>query len=154
MNNTFAYSREKEMELMGNVSRRLHGACLSVMRYLVLHANHSPGAYAGRRVERGEIVASLPHLEHMTGLGEKTIRNALNQLEKLNEVRKKGADEGAGKGADRTNVYVLVNYELWDSLSEKGQTDGPIEGRARGRQGAASKEEKEEKDKAVPPSPP
>jgi hypothetical protein len=136
LNNTFAYSRDKEALLSGLLPMRLHGACISVMRELVLHANHSAGEIAGQAILRGECMASLTYLQHWTGLSEKTIRNTLKRLIALNAVQKKGAVQGA----DRTNLYVIVNYEDWDSFSKKGQT----EGHTRGIQGATLKEDKEE----------
>jgi hypothetical protein len=139
MNNAFAYSRDQEVEMAGQFTRRLQGASLSILRFMVIHANHSPGQYAGHPVARGEIAAALPHIETMTGLSKKTIRNGLEQLKKRQLIRKKGAL----KGAAGTALYVIANYEDWDALSEHGQANG----QTRGRPGAASKEEERRKDK-------
>ncbi len=137
MNNAFCYSRDKETSLYGMFSKRMEGACLTLLRYLTIHANHSPGYYAGHPIQRGEIAASLNHLESHTGLSQKTIRNALDHLQKANEVCQKGAV----KGANRTMLYCVVNYEDWDDYAKKGQS----EGQARGKQGATSKEEVKKK---------
>lgn len=146
MRNAFAYSRDREKELAQHLTKRMRGACLSVMRYMVINAYHSEGIYFGEKIQRGEIPASIQGIMNNTGLSQKTVRNTLKQLEKLKETGKQRAIQGA----NRTTLYRIVNYELWDSLSEKGQTNGT----ERGNQGANPYNKDSKEVKEVPPSPP
>ena len=146
MRNAFAYNRDQETALAEQLSQRMRGACLSVMRYLVINAYHSPGLYFGHPIERGEIPASVRDIEENTGLSTKKIRNALKQLEKLKKTGKRGAIQGA----NQTMLYRIENYELWDALSEKGQTKSS----ERGKQGANPYKKEEKRSKEVPPPTP
>jgi len=128
MNNAFCYSRDKEIEIYDRFPRRLSGSCLTVLRHLVIEAAYASGFYEGVWLERGEICISGNAIHLKTGLSTKTIRNVLNVLEKLNETGKQGANQGANK----PTVYLIVNYEVWDALSKKGQT----ELKKRGKEGA------------------
>jgi hypothetical protein len=150
MNNCFAFNREMEYELKRDISPRILGACLSVMRYMAIHANHTPGTYLGGVVGRGEMVTSVENLEKETGLKTKTLRNVLKALKGANKV----ADKGAIKGANTPTLYHIVNYDGWDAFSAKEAIKRANKGADKG---ATSKEEvKEEKERSTstPPTPP
>lgn len=144
VNNAFCYSRAFERSIEGRFTPRMRGACLGVLRYLAIFANHSPGDCCGVRIDRGEIVVSARAIEEHTGLSAKTIRNALDRLEKACYIRKKGANQGASQ----PNVYVVVCYDDIDGFSENGQAKG----QEKGKQGATEKEEERRinKDGEVP----
>jgi len=91
-----------------------------IMRHLVIGAAHTAGVYDGIYLERGEIAIGISAIRLETGISVKTIRSALTLLEKRHET----GIVRAGLGAGYPTVYVIVNYEVWDGLSEKGHSTG------------------------------
>ncbi len=161
MNNAFCYSRNKEDSLFASLPRRIAGQCLVVMQRLLFDAAHTAGCYCGEPLERGEVALSVDAIRAKTSLSIKSIRNALATLEKCHELGK----QRASQGANRPNVYVIVNYEDWDELSQKGQAICEEKGKQRASQpekgqaifigeieekGKPLKEVKEVKEKELP----
>lgn len=145
-----AYSREKEAALWARCTRCTRGACLSLMRFMVLNANWTEGWYDGMPVGRGEIAASLRYVEDQTGLSVSQIRTGLDWMVRLGEIERKGTI----KTARNTLLYRVVAYEDWTANNENSQAESQA-----GRKLVASwshnqTKNKEEELREEPPPPP
>lgn len=149
--NYLALDRDELEDIEERFSPRISGAACSVFLRMLLIANHTPGFFEGKYLERGDVNVSLETLREKTGLSTKTIRNAIHQLIIKNEIVKKGANEGA----NGSSIYQIVNYNTCDAFYKKGANEVASMGQAWGKHGATSKEFKEEKRiESNPSSPP
>src|SRR3990167_8348812 len=151
MANFFALNRQALREFEENLSTRIPGAVSTVLVRMLLMANHNPGRYRGIALERGDVVIGRTTLSALTGLKEKTIRNALSVLIGNGSVTKR-ASERANEGANGVCVFSIAVYDQFDSMINKGASEraneGASKGPARGQQGATLKEVKEVKERS------
>lgn len=139
MKNAFVFEREPLKNLAHKLPQRLRGACLSIMRYLILEANHSPGWWDGKQLQRGQIFTGRNRLHQETGLSPRTVRSSIALLQKLAEVTSEATSEGT--------FYVIVNYDSYDGLSEKVTSEATNDRPTTDQRPTTSKEEYKRRNK-------
>lgn len=151
MGDFIAISRPPLRELRSKLSPGIAGACLSVFRYLLIEANHSPSQYRGMHLERGQVFRSLQTIARDTGLTFKQVRRAVENLGpgEGQAEGKRGVGEVAYEGANNGTLFTILNYDSYDAFCQSGgQTDGQAEGkRAVGGRATSKEESKEKKEK-------
>jgi hypothetical protein len=106
--------------------------------HLLLKANTETKKWQGQTINRGQLITSLKNLSHETGLTEKEVRTAISKLEKTKEV---------GKQTTSVNTTLtMLNYDLYQSMGKPTDKQKANEGQSRGKQGATTKEYKEEEE--------
>ncbi|TCD47004.1 hypothetical protein [Chlorobium sp. N1] len=110
--------------------------------HLLLMANHADTRWRGQRVRRGQVLTGLEQLSGELRLSVKRVRVALEHLVSTGEV--------TNRSTNRYRVITITNYSFFQGGVEpkrqagrraEGKEDGPKEGRQR----AASKKGKNEK---------
>jgi hypothetical protein len=106
--------------------------------HLLLKANTETKKWQGQTINRGQLITSLKNLSHETGLTEKEVRTAISKLEKTKEV---------GKQTTSVNTTLtMLNYDLYQSMGKPTDKQKANEGQSKGKQGATTKEYKEEEE--------
>jgi hypothetical protein len=106
--------------------------------HLILKANTETKKWQGQTINRGQLITSLKNLSHETGLTEKEVRTAISKLEKTKEV---------GKQTTSVNTTLtMLNYDLYQSMGKPTDKQKANEGQSKGKQGATTKEYKEEEE--------
>jgi hypothetical protein len=106
--------------------------------HLLLKANTETKKWQGQTINRGQLITSLKNLSHETGLTEKEVRTAISKLEKTKEV---------GKQTTSVNTTLtMINYDLYQSMGKPTDKQKANEGQSKGKQGATTKEYKEEEE--------
>jgi hypothetical protein len=106
--------------------------------HLLLKANTETKKWQGQTINRGQLITSLKNLSHETGLTEKEVRTAISKLEKTKEV---------GKQTTSVNTTLtILNYDLYQSMGKPTDKQKANEGQSKGKQGATTKEYKEEEE--------
>ena len=123
MDNAFIFNRAALDELEDRLKTRIKGACLTVMRYMILAANHSDGMYRNVAVKRGQILCGRNQIQEKTGLSDRTIRSAIEVLKKHSELTAKTQNKATSKVTSKvTNqvaLYTVVNYGSYDGASDE-----------------------------------
>lgn len=114
---------------------------MHVLLCLLLNANWKEGRWLGHVIPPGSVVTSREKIAAQTGLTEKQVRRALDNLEQGRVIER----DRAGKG----QLVTLVNwakYQVADETgADKGPATGPRKGQPLGRQRAGIEEGKEGK---------
>lgn len=114
---------------------------MHVLLCLLLNANWKEGRWLGFVIPPGSVVTSREKIAAQTGLTEKQVRRALDNLEQGRVIER----DRAGKG----QLVTLVNwakYQVSDETgADKGPATGPRKGQPLGRQRAGIEEGKEGK---------
>lgn len=114
---------------------------MHVLLCLLLNANWKEGRWLGHVIPPGSVVTSREKIAAQTGLTEKQVRRALDNLEQGRVIER----DRAGKG----QLVTLVNwakYQVADEIrADKGPATGPRKGQPLGRQRAGIEEGKEGK---------
>ena len=106
--------------------------------HLLLKANTETKKWQGQTINRGQLITSLKNLSHETGLTEKEVRTAISKLEKTKEV---------GKQTTSVNTTLtMLNYDLYQSMGKPTDKQKANDGQSKGKQGATTKEYKEEEE--------
>lgn len=134
----FAVSRPALRELQGRLSSRFAGACMSLMRYFLEQAQHSPTTYGGVELQRGQLLRTRTRIKADTGLSEKLIRKSVHRLSDLHEVQAEPSSR-----AKSATVYTLLRYDTYDAMrgdwakqdDESGPSNGPRPGQDRAKTG-------------------
>ena len=111
MDDFFAFNRKIFRELRPKLPRRIAGACLSMMRYFLVEAQHSKTFYQGMVIERGQIFRGRLKVSEDTGLSERTVRTAIKRLESIGELASKPTSGGT--------IFTIVKYDLYDASRKK-----------------------------------
>ena len=141
------------LEALHSIGRRLplrtRGACLSLLRHLVLAVQPEAIAYRGRRILRGQLLVSRRQLCSDTGLGDKTVRNALTTLTSLGLLRCEAGPEGTlltlvdygrcvvREGSSLTASLMSGQRHAGEEDAERGLARGPTKGPGGSSQGPA-----------------
>lgn len=110
------------------------GNTLRLFIHLLLKANYEAKDWHNITVKRGELITSLGNLSAETGLSVKEVRTALEHLKRTNEV--------ASRSNSKCTVITILNYDKYQG----GASQAANEGQAKGKQGATTKEIKEDKE--------
>jgi hypothetical protein len=106
--------------------------------HLLLKANTETKKWQGQTINRGQLITSLKNLSHETGLTEKEVRTAISKLQKTKEV---------GKQTTSVNTTLtMLNYDLYQSMGKPTDKQKANDGQSKGKQGATTKEYKEEEE--------
>ena len=118
-----------------------HGAALQLFCWILSHA-HGEARQAvvkGRKLDLkpGEVVLGARSVGHELGLSYKSVRCALEFLERKTFVLCRGAHAGAQLGAHNGSVVSIVNFNCYGELYRgEGRTDGLSNGRTIAETGA------------------
>ena len=111
-------------------------ASLALFVHLLAKANLEAKDWEGVRIERGQLVTSRSALVSATGISEKCVRNALQELEQAGRAKQRayfGAKPFRASGAkQRAKSFTLITICNFDDYSGFGEMQGQAEGQAEG----------------------
>ena len=118
--------------------------CLALFVYLIANANREGKDWNGIKIERGQLVTSRARLVAGTGISEKSIRNALQELEKAERAKQRaypGAKpfrtQGAKQGAKSFTLITICDIDSYMAPSKaEGQAEGQAEKKSGAKKGA------------------
>lgn len=109
--------------------------------HCLLKANYTDKEWRGVVVRRGTFISTYDKLSQETGLSVKQVRTALDKLKRTNEM--------ANEGTRQHTVFIIKNYDEYQSEGKqkgKQKTDeGQTEGKQRASTNKDNKENKENK---------
>lgn len=127
--------------------------CLALFVYLLAHANQEPKKWNGIRIERGQLVTSRSRLVEETGISEKCVRKALQELEAAGRANRRASRRAnaarLGRASQWANGYTLIticNFDDYNGASvevvqPKGQPKNEERANQRANQRAITKED-------------
>ena len=121
--------------------------CVALFAYLLAHANREPKAWNGIRIERGQLVTSRASLAAGTGISEKSVRNALQELVQAGRASQRAYGRASasriGRASQWANGFTIVSICDFDSYSglsvEAGQPKGQPKNESRASQRASQR---------------
>lgn len=102
----------------------------------LLRANHKDKMWRGTLIERGQFVSSYDILATELGITKKQIRTAQEKLEKTGEW--------AHKGTSQHTVFIVKNYDKYQSKGTQKESQEHYEGHSEGTQRATNNNENNE----------
>ena len=108
-----------------------------LFEHCLLRANHENNKWCGKIIQRGSFITSLAKLAQETGLTIKQVRTALDKLKMTHEL--------ACEGHSRYSIITINNWDLYQSKDTQEDIQKANEGHAEGKQRAANKNDKNEK---------
>lgn len=90
--------------------------------YCLLRANHKPKNYRGKLVQVGSFLTSREALSHDTGLSERQVRTALDNLKTTNELTIVSSRQGTVIHVNNYELYQSATNETTDQTSNKRPT--------------------------------
>jgi hypothetical protein len=85
--------------------------------HLLLSCNHKDNKYRGTEVKRGQTLTGRKQLSIETGLSERQIRTALDNLKASNEIAVKTTSKGS--------VVTVVKYDLYQNNTDNSTSKTP-----------------------------
>jgi len=91
--------------------------------HCLLRANHKDKEWRGIMVNRGSFISSFAKLAEETGLTVKQVRTSLDKLKRTNEM--------ASEGSSQHTVFIIKNYDAYQSQGKQGASKGQTKGKQR-----------------------